>query len=192
MGCLLAHLLLSKPLFVGRDRESLLSLQFKIVGTIAKDNFELGAKLPHYSKPRKKYARGVEKALNYMLKDDDEIRKHAGAIDLLEKMIHLDPKKRITAEDALRHDYILGYVENCKSPLFWRKYVNDWIFLKSKTVRSTQSEEEDEKPRERSLRKNLKRKAITVDAPTHLDDDEDGLYDMDELLGGSASKKQKA
>ena len=37
---------------------------------------------------------------------EGEARQVASLIDLLEKMMHLDPDKRITAKEALRHSFI--------------------------------------------------------------------------------------
>lgn len=46
------------------------------------------------------------------------------AIDLLEKMLDIDPKKRITAADALAHPYVSTYSDSndepeCKKQIDW-------------------------------------------------------------------------
>ena len=38
------------------------------------------------------------------------------AIDLLEKMLHLDPDMRITAEQALAHPYLQQYADPADEP----------------------------------------------------------------------------
>ncbi|EEC43201.1 predicted protein, partial [Phaeodactylum tricornutum CCAP 1055/1] len=101
LGCLLAQLLLSKPLFVGKDRVSLLTAQYKIVGTPSKKNFLEAAKFPYYFKPAKMYKRGVDRALGHMLKNQGET--HTKAINLIASMLHLDPSQRCTAAEALGH-----------------------------------------------------------------------------------------
>ncbi|OEU16033.1 kinase-like protein, partial [Fragilariopsis cylindrus CCMP1102] len=107
LGCLLSHLLLSKPIYTGKekDRESLLFAMYKLVGIPAPENFELGAKFPYYKKPEKKYKPGVEKAIPKLMKDRkcDDVEAYTSAIDLIRQMLHLDPEKRITAKMALQH-----------------------------------------------------------------------------------------
>lgn len=40
------------------------------------------------------------------------------AIDLLEKMLQFNPKKRITAQDALQHPYFEGFHDPTDEPMF--------------------------------------------------------------------------
>lgn len=48
------------------------------------------------------------------------------AIDLLENMLVFDPKKRITASDALRHEYLTPYHDPTDEPIAEEKF--DWSF----------------------------------------------------------------
>ncbi|CAB9501744.1 36 and H4 lysine-20 specific [Seminavis robusta] len=187
LGCLLAHVLLNKALFSGRDRQALLNSMYKVVGTPARDNYEICVKYPHYSRPPKKYKRGVEKAIQHVLKEDSE--KHAGAVDLLAKMLHLDPSRRITAVEALRHYYMLDYIENSNSGSFRRRFVEDWMSLKGKLMKSSQSQEDKALERERNLKRKAEFSALGKAAGAEQDDD---LYNLDELFrSAEASKKQK-
>jgi len=186
LGCLLANVLLNKTLYTGRDRQGLLNNMYKVVGVPARDNYEAACKLPHYSKPHKKYKRGVEKAIQHILKEDS--KQHAGAIDLLAKMLHLDPSKRITAVEALQHHYVLDYIEKSNSEAFRHKFVDDWMSLKGRLMRSTQSQEDEE----RIMEQNLKRKAVLLAASTgSKDGDQDDLYNLDELFTSQDPKKPK-
>ena len=48
------------------------------------------------------------------------------AIDLLERMLVFDPKKRITATEALAHDYLAPYHDPTDEPVADEKF--DWSF----------------------------------------------------------------
>ena len=48
------------------------------------------------------------------------------AIDLLEKMLVFDPKKRITASEALAHEYLAPYHDPTDEPTADEKF--DWSF----------------------------------------------------------------
>lgn len=51
------------------------------------------------------------------------------AIDLLEKMLNLDPEKRITAADALMHPYLSTYQDSEDEPAFDKEL--SWSLLES-------------------------------------------------------------
>lgn len=48
------------------------------------------------------------------------------AVDLLERMLVFDPKKRITAGDALAHNYLAPYHDPTDEPVAEEKF--DWSF----------------------------------------------------------------
>ena len=48
------------------------------------------------------------------------------AIDLLERMLVFDPKKRITATEALSHEYLAPYHDPSDEPVAEEKF--DWSF----------------------------------------------------------------
>jgi p38 MAP kinase len=48
------------------------------------------------------------------------------AIDLLERMLVFDPNKRITATEALGHDYLAPYHDPTDEPVAEEKF--DWSF----------------------------------------------------------------
>jgi serine/threonine protein kinase len=184
VGCLLANLLLSKPLFSGKDRQSLLTSQFKVVGTPSVNNYNESVKFPHYVKPEKKYHRGlVDKALEHLLKD--QASQHARAIDLIARMLCLDPRERCTAEEALGHDFMNDYLEKCRSYTNRHQYVADWLALKE---RMTQMKDE-----EKNKEKSRKRKEMMVAAfKTATGDDDDDLYDLEEIMEEGPKKKSKS
>ena len=183
LGCLLANVLLSKPFYSGKDRQALLNSMYKVVGTPARKNFEGCARLPHYTKPPKKYKRGVEKAFQHILKEDS--KQHTSTIDLLSKMLHLDPNERITALDALQHRYILDYLEKSSSDRFRQQFVDDWISLKRKLKASSHDHDGETQPRQR------KRKTVMLDVSSDGDggSDPDELYDIDDIIDTGDVKK---
>jgi serine/threonine protein kinase len=116
----------------------------------------------------------------------EEGTKHSEAIDLISQMLALDPKKRITAVGALQHEYMQNYVENCNSESFRQEFVAEWMSLKKKLMRSSKTEEDEIKEKERGI----KRKAMLMAASKSTNSaEEDDLYDMDDLLGGGGSAK---
>lgn len=221
IGCLMANLLLNKPLFTGRDRASKILAIFKIVGSPAMENYSDGRKFPYYEDPPKKYKRGVQKALRFMMKKDQSYygdadfieENYSGAMDLLEQMLHLDPRKRITAADALEHEFMVRYVESTNSDEFRNDFVKSWMNLKCKlmvdddnndngdpstsssTKHRDKAGQDHHNKKSKIQEKETKRKAWLMEAASSLgggidngDDDEDDLYNLDDLLGKSSSK----
>ena len=181
IGALMAHILLGKPLFQGKERSTMLLSMYKVVGTPGKDNYGDAMKFPFYSKPHKKYKPGVGKALRHILKGDldGHIDK---AIDLIEAMLRLDPGKRISATDALKHEYLLQYAEDRNTESFRKEFVADWMKLKANVTGLFRSEETGsaDRQKERKRRTYLQMAAMTGDDDD--DNDNDGLYNLDEIL----------
>ena len=209
LGALMAQLLINKPLFSGRDRCSKLRAMYKVIGTPGSDNYPDGKRYPYYSKSKfedtKKYKKGVDKALRYMLKDTDlDVDEFAGALQLIEMMLDLDPEKRISAADALNHDFITKYVNKVKSDGFREVFVTDWMLLRDTVLldRDLKSNNENKigllqknvsvaaLPNKRE--KDKKRKAMLLEAAgKEFGEDDDDLYNMDDILGDHSNKKAK-
>eukprot|EP00884_Botryococcus_braunii_P017440 jgi/Botrbrau1/437/Bobra.110_2s0087.2 len=111
VGCILAELLLGKPIFPGKDETDQLDLIMKLLGSPNEDNMPGCTKLPHY------------KLLNHQYKKN-KLREHFSkapsnlvdehALDLLEKLLCLDPKKRTSALDAIGHSFFWADPQPCK------------------------------------------------------------------------------
>lgn len=103
VGCLLAELINRRPLFPARNYEHLLRLITKGCGTLSESELgfinkekpkEFMRNLP--STPRKDFA-------TIFPNTDPE------CLDFLDKLLQIDPNKRLTAAQALEHPYFEGF-----------------------------------------------------------------------------------
>ena len=202
-GALLANLLLGKQLFPGKDRVSKMTQVFKIVGVPSEENYPEAKRFPFYSNnmyvigddnKKKKYARGVVKALRQiMLKsfDDDTIDGYSDLISLLDGILHLDPKQRMTADEALRHSYMARHSTSVEDQEFRQSYVRDWLELKEnvltkgKSLKNSKNESDGMIPPRNGGSSESKRKASTL---AGLSTDMDDLYNLDDIMGSSPKR----
>mmetsp|Transcript_31846 Transcript_31846/g.51412 ORF Transcript_31846/g.51412 Transcript_31846/m.51412 type:complete len:476 (+) Transcript_31846:205-1632(+) len=100
VGCIMAELIIRKPLFPGRNEIDQIDLIFRKCGAPMEENWIEGTKLPwyHMFKPTKPFPRRLKQELAAQSVTAD-------AIDLIDKLLTLDPKKRISASDALDAEY---------------------------------------------------------------------------------------
>ena len=99
IGCILAELLGGKPLFRGKDYVDQLNQILLILGTPKESTL---------TKIGSTRAQNYVRSLPYMRKVQyNELFPQANplALDLLEKMLNLDPHERISVEEALEHPY---------------------------------------------------------------------------------------
>lgn len=98
-GCIFAELFTRKPLFPGQYEVDQLAKIFSILGTPSETDWPEDSSVLRnsfsYSRPRD---------LQDLIPELD-----LEAKDLLEKMLHFDPKKRVTAAEALAHPYFAEY-----------------------------------------------------------------------------------
>jgi len=99
-GCIFAELLMRKPILPGKNEFEQIDLIFKLLGTPDEQSWPGCKALQYYDMilsqtPRKYQSRFEEKFASL----------DSTAKDLLRKLLHMDPDKRITADAALDHDY---------------------------------------------------------------------------------------
>lgn len=120
VGCILAELILRRPLFPGKHNYDQLDQIFSILGTPSIDQID---KLQ--SDKHRNYLRSMP---HKEKKPFNEIFPNANpqAIDLIEKMLHLDPDKRITVNDALAHPYLAPLHDPDDEPVSSKIFDNDF------------------------------------------------------------------
>ncbi|CRH00790.1 protein kinase 5, putative [Plasmodium relictum] len=97
IGCIFAEMVNGRPLFPGVSETDQLMRIFKILGTPNSQNWPNVTELPKYDPnftvyeplPWESFLKGLDES----------------GIDLLSKMLKLDPNQRITAKQALEHAY---------------------------------------------------------------------------------------
>ena len=103
LGCVMAEMYLHpQPLFYGLNEKEVLYRICSILGTPNQDNWPEGMALAHLKDI--KMPNCYKSELKDIIRDASE-----DAIDLMEKMIRWDPKKRETAENLLKHKFFENY-----------------------------------------------------------------------------------
>uniref|UniRef100_A0A1X7TN95 cyclin-dependent kinase n=1 Tax=Amphimedon queenslandica TaxID=400682 RepID=A0A1X7TN95_AMPQE len=98
VGCIFAELLQHKPLFMGKSEIDELNLIFKELGVPNESIWPGFGELPVAKK-----VQFTQQPLNNLRKRFPMITKNGFV--LLNKFFAYDPKRRVTAEDALKHEY---------------------------------------------------------------------------------------
>lgn len=96
VGCIFAEMINGYPMFPGANDAEQLSMIFSVLGTPNLDVWPEMANLPGY-KNIKSYPGKTWKKLVPRVDND--------GLDLLSRMLHFNPSKRITAEEAMTHPF---------------------------------------------------------------------------------------
>ncbi|KAJ1487428.1 kinase-like domain-containing protein [Baffinella frigidus] len=99
VGCILAELLGRKPLFPGKDYVDMLKLQVAKIGNPKKEDQD------HVSEKAKTFLAGFPKVSPAGWKSVYP-KASEQALDMLDKLLQFNPKKRLTPEEALAHPYM--------------------------------------------------------------------------------------
>ncbi|CCD61386.1 Mitogen-activated protein kinase pmk-1 [Caenorhabditis elegans] len=155
VGCILAELITGKTLFPGSDHIDQLTRIMSVTGT---PDEEFLKKIS--SEEARNYIRNLPKMTR---RDFKRLFAQATpqAIDLLEKMLHLDPDRRPTAKEAMEHEYLAAYHDETDEPIAeemdlnddvradtideWKKIIWEEISDFQKNVAFADEEEDEEK-----------------------------------------------
>ncbi|KAI9324185.1 mitogen-activated protein kinase HOG1 [Zopfochytrium polystomum] len=123
VGCIFAEMLEGKPLFPGKDHVHQFSIITELLGTPPDDVIRTIG-----SENTLRFVQSLplrqRVPFNQRFKIDDP-----AAIDLLERMLVFDPRKRYTAEEALAHPYLAAYHDPSDEPI--ADSVFDWSFTEA-------------------------------------------------------------
>ncbi|CAL2041054.1 CBN-PMK-1 protein [Caenorhabditis brenneri] len=157
VGCILAELITGKTLFPGSDHIDQLTRIMSVTGT---PDEEFLKKIS--SEEARNYIRNLPKMAR---RDFKRLFAQATpqAIDLLEKMLHLDPDRRPSAKEAMEHEYLQAYHDESDEPVAeemdlnddvkadtideWKKIIWEEItdFQKNVAFRDVEDEDDDDK-----------------------------------------------
>lgn len=100
VGCILAELANSTPLFEGKSKDTQLDTIFKVLGTPTMHDWPNMVNLPNFNQYKGTFP-------DYKRKSNEEIAPRLGKLgwDLLFQMIAIDPTRRLSADEALEHPF---------------------------------------------------------------------------------------
>ncbi|KJH46797.1 kinase domain protein [Dictyocaulus viviparus] len=111
IGCILGEFFTRKPLFQGNNEAAQLDLISRVCGSPSVTNWPDVEKMPLFNtlRSKKQYVRCLREEFSQLVP--------SGAIDLMDKMLLLDPKRRISAKDAISHYWIKNFDYSTVPPL---------------------------------------------------------------------------
>ncbi|KAF8005286.1 hypothetical protein HF325_000743 [Metschnikowia pulcherrima] len=123
VGCILAEMIEGKPLFPGRDHVHQFSIITELLGSPPSDVIDTIC-----SENTLRFVQLLPQRDPIPFSERFALCTHVEpeAIDLLSKMLVFDPKKRISAAEALQHPYMEPYHDPTDEPACETKF--DWSF----------------------------------------------------------------
>jgi len=103
-GCILAEMATGRPLFPGPNAKEQIDTVFKVMGTPDPNVWPGVRDLPEYRDDWPVYP---TRPASEVLRASESVVKALGddGLDLLDQLLQYDPSKRISADNALRHNY---------------------------------------------------------------------------------------
>jgi cyclin-dependent kinase len=95
-GCVIAEMALGKPLFRGNSELAMIHSIFQLMGTPKQADYPDISKMQYYSPTFPKFD-PIAFSIDGITKEGE---------DFLRKLLVVNPKKRLTVEDALRHEFL--------------------------------------------------------------------------------------
>ncbi|KAI6656343.1 Stress-activated protein kinase JNK-like [Oopsacas minuta] len=136
LGCIFAEMITGKPLLPGSDYVDQWHKICEFLGTPPPEFFnKLSATVRKYceSRPRQKGKSFEELFPDEEFKNASEpsdLQRNNTARDLVMKLLEIDPEKRLTVDDALKHPYVniwydVNEVELAPPPRIWEPHYDD-------------------------------------------------------------------
>ena len=104
IGCIFAEMCTRKPLFPGDSEIDEIFKIFRVLGTPTEEEWPGVTSFPDFKPSFPKWVRREEVPLVGNLDD--------AGLDLLDALLFYDPARRISAKQAVTHDYFLGMQAN--------------------------------------------------------------------------------
>lgn len=117
VGCILGELLGGKPVFPGNSTMNQLDRIIEVTGRPTPQDIE-AIQSPFASSMLEGLPPSHPRSLRHMFPNASD-----DALDLFEKMIRFNPDKRITADEALRHEYVAQFHNEDEEPVCKHKIV---------------------------------------------------------------------
>jgi len=117
VGCILGELLGGKPVFPGNSTMNQLDRIIEVTGRPSPQDIE-AIQSPFAASMLENLPPSHPRSLRHMFPQASD-----DALDLFEKLIRFNPDKRITAEEALRHEYVAQFHNEDEEPVCKHKIV---------------------------------------------------------------------